>query len=139
MSCESSSDSSGTGAYVWNLGGQSVYVLLESLVYIYHFVKDITVNCYRSGATSQTYTVPNTDNSAAGDYTCIVTVHTVASSESSAFSLGVAGILVFKAYQTCCLIYFNVIYKILHKILKTLILQLQHLLFLHQMVPLIMK
>ena len=26
LSCVSTSDSSGSGAYVWNLGGQSVYV-----------------------------------------------------------------------------------------------------------------
>ena len=37
--------------------------------------------------------VPNSDNSAAGDYTCMVTVHAVASSESSAFTLDVAGIV----------------------------------------------
>ena len=52
---------------------------------LYHLVKVITVNCYRSGATNQTYMVPNSDNSAAGDYTCIVTVSTVASSESSSY------------------------------------------------------
>ena len=59
---------------------------------MYHFVNSITVNCHRNGATGQIYTVPNSDNSAAGDYICIVTVHTVASSESSAFTLGVTGI-----------------------------------------------
>ena len=56
-------------------------------------VKGITINCHRSGATSQTYPVPNTDNNAAGDYTCMVTVSTIASSESSAFSVGVTGII----------------------------------------------
>ena len=51
-------------------------------------------NIYRSGATTQTYMVPNTDNTAAESYTCVVTVSTVASSESSTFSLGVTGIVV---------------------------------------------
>ena len=87
----STSDSSGTGTYVWKHNGQIQYVLSGLLAYIYHLVKDITVNCHRNGATVQTYTVPNSDNSAAGSYTCMVTVSTVASSESSAFSLGVTG------------------------------------------------
>ena len=47
----------------------------------------------RSGATSQTYTVPNSDSSAGGSYTCIVTVHTIESFESSGFSLSVTGIV----------------------------------------------
>ena len=94
----STSDSSGSGAYVWNLSQQSVYVLSWLFTCICHIVKDITINCLRNGATSQTYPVPNSDNSAAGDYTCMVTASTVASSESSAFSLGVTGILSFKYY-----------------------------------------
>ena len=49
----------------------------------------------RSGATSQTYTVPNSDSSAGGSYTCIVAVHTIESSESSGFSLGVTGIAIY--------------------------------------------
>ena len=67
---------------------------LHIYIYIYHLIKDITVNCLRNGATVQTYTVPNSDNSAAGRYTCMVTVSTVASSEGSVFSLGVTGIVV---------------------------------------------
>ena len=59
-------------------------------------VKDITANCHRSG-TSQTYTVPNADNSAVGSYTCMVTVSTVASSESSGYSLTATGSLVFES------------------------------------------
>ena len=39
-----------------------------------HLIKDITLNCRRSGYTSQTYLVPNSDKSAAGSYTCMVTV-----------------------------------------------------------------
>ena len=71
----------------------------------YHLAKDITVNCHRSGATSQTYTVPNTDNTAAGDYTCMVTVSTVASSDSSAHTLTATGILTFQLmypFQMLC-------------------------------------
>ena len=136
LSCVSSSDSSGSGAYVWNLGGQSVYVLSGLLASICYIVKDITINCLRNGATSQTYPVPNSDDSSAGDYTCTVTAHTIESSESSAFSFGVTGILTFKAYQTHCSSYVNIIYKISRNIT---ILQLQLLLFLYQAVPPIMK
>ena len=97
LSCISSSDSSGTGTYVWKLATEAVYVLSRSNALIYHFVDDITANCYRDGAISQTYTVPNTDNTAAGDYTCMVTVHTVTSSESSSYSITATGSLKFKA------------------------------------------
>ena len=96
----STSDSSGSGAYVWNLGGQSVYVLSGLFAWICHIVKDITINCLRSGATSQTYPVPNSDNSAAGDYTCMVTVSALESSESTTFSLGVTGILTIQIIYT---------------------------------------
>ena len=132
----STSDSSGSGAYVWNLGGQSVYALSGLLASICHIIKDININCHRSGATSQTYPVPNSDDSSAGDYTCTVTAHTIESFESSAFSFGVTGILTFKAYQTHCSSYVNIIYKISRNIT---ILQLQLLLFLYQVVPPIMK
>ena len=100
LSCLSTSDFGGSGAYVWNLSQQSVYVLSSLLACICHIVKDITINCPRNGATSQTYPVPNSDISSAGDYTCMVTVSTIESSESSTFSLGVTGILIFKAYRT---------------------------------------
>ena len=63
---------------------------------IYYPIKDITVNCPRSGATSQTYTVSNSDNSAAGSYSCIVTVSTVTSPESSCYSLSGTGIPIFR-------------------------------------------
>ena len=68
--------------------------------YKYHLVKDITINCNRSGAASQTYTVPNYNNSAAGSYTCMVTVSTVSSSESSSYSLTATGILTFQMIYT---------------------------------------
>ena len=96
LTCTSASDSGGSGAYVWKLASTAVYVLLKLLAKKYHLAKDITVNCHRSGATSQTYTVPNTDNTAAGDYTCMVTVSTVASSDSSAYTLTATGILTFQ-------------------------------------------
>ena len=99
----SSSDSSDSSTYEWKRNGEIVYVSLRLLSYIYHLIKDIIVNCHRSGATSQTYTVPNYDNSAAGSYTCTVTVSTVSSSESSSYSLTATGILIFTAYQTCSL------------------------------------
>ena len=98
----STSDSSGSGTYVWNLGGQSVYALSGLLASICHIIKDIKINCHRSGATIQTYPVPNSDDSSAGDCTCMVTVHTIESSESSAFSFGVTGILTF---QMICIIH----------------------------------
>ena len=63
-------------------------------------MSDITVNCYRSGVITQTYAISNTDNMADGDYTCIVTVHTVASPESFAFSLPATGTLTFKVVFT---------------------------------------
>ena len=66
-----------------------------------HLSNLIFVNCHSGGTTSQTYTVPNSNGNAAGDYTCKVTVSTVASSESSSYSLKATGILIFKAYQTC--------------------------------------
>ena len=93
LTCMSTSDSGGVGVYVWKFGGQIMYALLTLLAETYHLVKDITVNCHRSGAASQTYTVPNTDNSAAGDYTCMVTAYTISSSESSGYSLTVTGIV----------------------------------------------
>ena len=64
-----------------------------------NLVKDITVNCLRNGATVQTYTVPNTDNSAAGSYTCMVTVSTAASSESPSHTLTATGSLAFETMQ----------------------------------------
>ena len=97
MTCESTSDSTGSGTHVWKLNTQSVYVLFNIICVeipcVYHLAKDIAVNCHRSGATSQTYPVPKSDNSASGSYTCMVTVSTVASPESSGFSLGVTGIV----------------------------------------------
>ena len=44
--------------------------------------------------------VPNTDNSAAGSYTCMVTVSGVASSYSDAFTLSATGILYFQMIHT---------------------------------------
>ena len=94
----STSDTSGSGTYVWKLDGKSLYVLSGLLAQICHLIKDITLNCRRSGYTSQTYLVPNSDKSAAGSYTCMVTVSAGASSESSSYSLTATGILIFKAY-----------------------------------------
>ena len=100
----------------------------------------MTINRHRSGAASNAYTIPNYDNSAAGSYTCMVTVSTVASSESSSYSLIATGILIFRAYLTCCLaLRYVFINKISRKTLKLIILQLQHLLFLHQIVPPVMR
>ena len=73
-----------------------MYVLSKLNAYIWHPVKDVAVICYRISFTTETITIPNKDNNSAGDYICMVTVSTVASSESSAFSLGVTGILTFK-------------------------------------------
>ena len=61
-------------------------------------MEDITANCHRNGATTQTYKVPNSNSNAVGYYTCMVTVSTVASSESYTYSLIATGILIFKAY-----------------------------------------
>ena len=60
-------------------------------------VKDVTINCPRSGFTSNVYALPNTDNSAAGEYTCMVAVSTVESAESTGYSITATGILIFKA------------------------------------------
>ena len=52
------------------------------------------------GAISQTYTVPNSDNSADGDYNCMVTVSYVPSSESNAHLVTATGILTFQMIHT---------------------------------------
>ena len=75
-----------------------MYVFSSLFACICHIAKDITINWLRSGATSQTYTVPNSDNSAAGDYACMVTVSTIESSESSSYSIAATGILILKAF-----------------------------------------
>ena len=69
------------------------YVCLHRNTVLY-LPKDITLNFHRSGATSTIYIVTTSDNSAVGDYTCMVTVSTVESSESPAYSLSATGIVV---------------------------------------------
>ena len=47
---------------------------------------------FRAGASSQTYTLPNTENTAEGSYTCVLTILGVSSSESTELSLTATGI-----------------------------------------------
>ena len=51
------------------------------------------LNIYRSGQTGAQYVVPTTDNTAAGLYTCSVTVSTVASEDSTGYRITAAGLL----------------------------------------------
>ena len=46
----------------------------------------------RSGETSMNYVVPITDNSAAGSYTCSVTVSTIASTDSTGYAVTATGL-----------------------------------------------
>ena len=45
------------------------------------------LNFCRIGETNTNYVVPNTDNSAAGSYTCSVTISTVASTDSTGYAV----------------------------------------------------
>ena len=59
---------------------------------------------YRSGETDMHYIVPTTDNSAAGSYTCSVTISTIPSTESTEYSLTVTGLF----FDMVCEIYLHV-------------------------------
>ena len=50
------------------------------------------VNICRSGETSKNYIVPTTNNSAAGSYTCSVTVSTIASKDSTGYAVTATGL-----------------------------------------------
>ena len=47
---------------------------------------------YRNGATSSQYAVPTEDDSAEGSYTCIVTVSTIASTDSTGYAVIATGL-----------------------------------------------
>ena len=49
------------------------------------------LNTYSDGDTSQQYIVPTTDNSAAGSYTCSVTVSTIVSTDSTGYAVTATG------------------------------------------------
>ena len=59
------------------------------------------LNICRSGETSTNYIVPTTDNSAAGSYTCSVTVSTVASTDSTGYAVTATGLF----FDMVCEIY----------------------------------
>ena len=50
------------------------------------------LNICRSGETNTNYILPTTDNSAAGSYTCSVTVSTIASADSTGYMVTATGL-----------------------------------------------
>ena len=64
-------------------------------------LRKYNLNIYRSGETSTNYVVPTTDNTAAGSYTCSVTVSTIASTDSIGYVVTATGLffdMVFEMY-----------------------------------------
>ena len=62
------------------------------------------LNICRSGATTTNYVVPTTDNSAAGSYTCSVTVSTITSTDSTGYAVTATGLF----FDMVCEIYLHV-------------------------------
>ena len=55
-------------------------------------LRKYNLNICRSGETSANYVVPTTDNTAAGSYTCSVTVSTIASTDSTGYAVTATGL-----------------------------------------------
>ena len=55
-------------------------------------LRKYNLNICRSGETSTNYVVPTTDNTAAGSYTCSVTVSTIASTDSTGYAVTATGL-----------------------------------------------
>ena len=55
-------------------------------------LREYNLNICRSGETSTSYVVPTTDNTAAGSYTCSVTVSTIASTDSTGYAVTATGL-----------------------------------------------
>ena len=66
------------------------------------------LNICRSGETSTNYIVLTTDNSAAGSYTCSVTVSTIASTDSTGYAVTATGLF----FDMVCEIYLHVFCEI---------------------------
>ena len=62
------------------------------------------LNICRSGETSTNYIVPTTNISAAGNYTCSVTISAVASTDSKGYAVTATG----SFFDMVCKIYLNV-------------------------------
>ena len=106
LTCTSTS---GSGTYAWKLDGNAMYVILI----MFRFIKTNATNVYcttlnicRSGETSTNYVVPTTDNTAAGSYTCSVTVSTIASTDSTGYAVTATGLF----FDMVCEIYLHVFY-----------------------------
>ena len=84
----------GNGDYVWKFDNAPMYVVSSyDTQNSSNFAKNIKLAFFRNGVTTTRFTVPNTDPSAAGNYTCQVTLFTVTSSESDPYTLAAAGFL----------------------------------------------
>ena len=57
------------------------------------------LNICRSGETSRNYIVPTTNNSAAGSYTCSVTISKVVSTDSTGYAVTATGLFFEKAFE----------------------------------------
>ena len=79
LTCTSAS---GHGTYAWNVNGAPMYVILLIFRITKRKPRKYNLNIYRDGANSQQYVVPAADNSAAGSYTCTVTISSISSEVS---------------------------------------------------------
>ena len=62
-------------------------IYIDKYAYPIQFLEWHPINFAEVHKPSQTYTVPNTDDTSAGSYTCLVTVNNDESAESDAFQL----------------------------------------------------
>ena len=102
LTCTSTS---GSGTYAWKLDGTAMYVILIIFRFtIKQMPQKYNLNICRSGETSTNYVVPTTDNSAAGSYTCSVTVSTITSTDSTGYAVTATGLF----FDMVCEIYLHV-------------------------------
>ena len=101
LTCTSTS---GSGTYAWKFDGTAMYVILIIFASLKQMQRKYNLNICRSGETSANYIVPTTDNSAAGSYTCSVTVSTIASTDSTGYAVTATGLF----FDMVCEIYLHV-------------------------------